>query len=343
MRTNSSRQFEINSNPSLSVVTGSLVSEVSQVWNSWTKAVTRLYSNSSHFEFEATLGPIDISDKLGKELISQYTSSLKTGSVWYTDSQGQEMQKRKTDYRPTWNYTVTEPISSNFYPMNAAAYISDSNQNIQVTFITDRSHACGGLADGEIEHLLQRRLLYDDSRGVGEPLNETEPIRTFQLVGISQASNGAQLLRTLSLSHYGQPILAFSPFSGSASTWTQKYFTSFTALSSPLPQNVHLLTVKPLTNGQVLIRLHHIYAVGEDSVLSKPASVNLSTLFADYTVSNVIEMSLTANEVKANVHRYKWKTSSSAPPPYPFQPLRDNIVVLRPMEIRTFLVNLNKK
>ena len=34
--------------------------------------------------------------------------------------------------------------------------------------MTDRSEGCSSLKDGEIEIMMQRRLLYDDRRGVDE-------------------------------------------------------------------------------------------------------------------------------------------------------------------------------
>ena len=39
--------------------------------------------------------------------------------------------------------------------------------------MTDRSQGGSSLAEGEIELMVHRRLLYDDSLGVGEALNET--------------------------------------------------------------------------------------------------------------------------------------------------------------------------
>ena len=44
---------------------------------------------------------------------------------------------------------------------------------VQISVLTDRSQGCASLQDGSIECMVHRRLLDDDYRGVGEPLNET--------------------------------------------------------------------------------------------------------------------------------------------------------------------------
>ena len=45
------------------------------------------------------------------------------GATFYTDSNGREYLKRVRDFRPTWNLTITEPVSGNYYPLTAGAYI----------------------------------------------------------------------------------------------------------------------------------------------------------------------------------------------------------------------------
>jgi len=75
------------------------------------------------------------------------------------------------DYRPTWNYTVYEPVAGNYYPVNAFIGMKDVDSGRAVTVVTDRSQGGSVLRQGEIELMIHRRLLVDDSRGVGEPLN----------------------------------------------------------------------------------------------------------------------------------------------------------------------------
>ena len=45
--------------------------------------------------------------------------------------------------------------------------------NVQLTVLTDRSQGGASINDGQIELMVHRRTLKDDSLGVGEPLNET--------------------------------------------------------------------------------------------------------------------------------------------------------------------------
>ena len=58
----------------------------------------------------------------------------------------------------------------------------DLNSNKTVTLLNDRSQGGTVLRQGEFEIMIHRRLLVDDSRGVGEPLNE----RDENLLGIKQ-------------------------------------------------------------------------------------------------------------------------------------------------------------
>ena len=95
---------------------------------------------------------------------------------------GMEMQQRIYNYRPTWNLSVNQPVAGNYYPINSAIYIEDSTTTERLTVTNDRAQGGASILNGEIEIMVHRRLLYDDARGVGEPLNETNPWNTEGLV-----------------------------------------------------------------------------------------------------------------------------------------------------------------
>jgi lysosomal alpha-mannosidase len=333
--------------PSIQLTSGPLSSEVRQVFNSWAVQTVRLYADQPFLEFEYTIGPIDISDNRGKEVITRYTTrGLRTDSTWYTDSQGQEMQKRRYNFRPTWPLNVTEPVAGNYYPMNSAAFLRSSNGDAQLTVVNDRSQACGSPADGQLEVMLHRRLLHDDYRGVAEPLNETETVRTVHRVSFTSAQDGGRALRTMAYHINNPPTLLFANYNGNANGWFGSYNDTYLPLVSALPSNVHLLNLRtlPLT-GEVLLRLTHIYAVGEDPVLSKPAQVNLASIFKNLRVIKISEMNLSANQLKNEVKRYKWKTASATQDEEPRKEVSVELPVvdLRPMEIRTFIVRLERQ
>lgn len=47
------------------------------------------------------------------------------------------------------DFEETEPVSSNYYPINSRIFISDNEK--QLTILTDRSHGGSSLKDGQIE------------------------------------------------------------------------------------------------------------------------------------------------------------------------------------------------
>jgi hypothetical protein len=322
-------------------VSGKLVQEVYQVWNDWVTQVIRLYNGQNHIEFESTVGPIDVSDGFGKEIISRIESDVDSNGYLWTDSQGQEMIERLLNARPDRNFTYTEPVAGNYYPMNTAAYIKDGSR--QLTFLTERSRGCASLGDGEFESMLHRRTLWDDARGVDEPINETDVIRTIQYVTFNSPSESARQQRSLSLFLNNPPILAFASTS-SPNEYITSHTTKFTPLKKALPYPLHLLNFKTLMDGRVLIRLHHIYGAGEDAQYSTPVTVDLNTFFSNLLITDLTEMTLTANRPKSELHRLNWKTQSShnESPAYREVAMAPGttIVTLRPMEIRTFLARV---
>ena len=82
------------------------------------------------------------------------------------------MQERILNYRESFNFSSYEMVSGNYYPINSAIAIRDSK--LQMTVLNDRSQGGSVLEEGRIELMQNRRLLYDDDRGVDEALNETD-------------------------------------------------------------------------------------------------------------------------------------------------------------------------
>ena len=114
----------------------------------------------------------------GREIVSRFNTSIASAGVLLTDSNGREMLSRRRDFRPTWNFNNTERVAGNYYPINAAVAISDA-KDAQLTLLVDRACGAGSISEGELEVMVHRRILEDDSRGVGEPLNETRDTGSY--------------------------------------------------------------------------------------------------------------------------------------------------------------------
>ena len=47
-----------------------------------------------------------------------YLKDLATEDIFLTDSNGRGLIERQRDHRDTWTLNLTEPVSSNYYPVN---------------------------------------------------------------------------------------------------------------------------------------------------------------------------------------------------------------------------------
>ena len=110
------------------------------VFNDWSSQQFNLYENMSTVEVEWSIGPIPIDDNIGKEVIIRYDTDIASAATYYTDANGREVLERIRDYRPTWNYTVLENVSGNYYPINSRIWIKD--QQRQFTILTGSYTLC---------------------------------------------------------------------------------------------------------------------------------------------------------------------------------------------------------
>uniref|UniRef100_A0A8C1WCW0 Alpha-mannosidase n=1 Tax=Cyprinus carpio TaxID=7962 RepID=A0A8C1WCW0_CYPCA len=222
-RPNSSDPFVINKTAETQIVTvSSTVQEVTQWFSPWVSQVVRLYEGHRELELEWTVGPVPVADGLGKEVITRLDTDIKSSDYFYTDSNGREVLERRKDYRPTWELKQTEPVAGNYYPINSRAYIKDDKH--QLTVVTDRSQGASSLYNGSLEIMLHRRLLYDDYRGVGEPLSEPGDFsdglvaRGRLLLTFTPPDTAADVHRPLAQGMVLQPLLSFQDGTPSANT-----------------------------------------------------------------------------------------------------------------------------
>ena len=313
-------------------IKGAVVQEVRQEFAPWLTQSVRLGPTDRHATFEFTVGAIPLLfdpkgkgsaagdppalELTGKEIVSRFTTSIKSGGELLTDSNGREMLVRHRDYRPTWKLNQTEEVAGNYFPCNVAAAIRDDTA--QMTVLVDRSEGVGSIVDGSLELMVHRRLTHDDGRGVGEPLDETQRvlpyvpgsiggkhvgpglvIRGQHKVVVEAPAKAASVWRPLVDRIFAVPTLTFWP-PGAAAAPAPGAPRSAINLGA-LPVSVELITLQQFGPGQILVRLAHQFGIGEDAALSQPVSVDLMQVFTAFRVKDISEVSLTANQKKADI------------------------------------------
>ncbi|KAH6760034.1 Glycosyl hydrolase family 38 protein [Perilla frutescens var. frutescens] len=343
----------------LKIIRGPLVDEVHQQFNSWIYQIIRVYKDKDHAEFEYTIGPIPTDDSIGKEVITRLSANMVTDEVFYTDSNGRDFLKRVRDYRADWPLTVTQPVAGNYYPINLGIFMEDKKSEFSV--LVDRATGGSSINDGEIELMLHRRMLKDDSRGVGEPLDEIVcinnnstceglTVRGNYYISVDQLGAGARWRRTTGQEIYSPLLLAFSH--EDSEEWKSTYLTEASSMESnySLPSNVALITLQELEDGSVLLRLANLYEAGEDPEYSRVGKVEVKKMFAGKTIKKMKETSLSANQDKWEMKRMRWQVEGTRENEYDHTqttargaPVDTSslVVELSPMEIRTFILTFS--
>lgn len=165
----------------------------------------------------------------GQEIISRFTSELKSDATFYVDANGRQTVKRVRDYRESFNYTDTsEPIAHNYYPVNSHIYLKDAAKGTHLAILVDRAQGGSSLQDGQLELMVHRRMVLTDF--FPEALNETAYGRGLVARGthwmiLNEADDGVKWIRSLSQEMYRSPQITFAPTGLTGREWFYKHRT----------------------------------------------------------------------------------------------------------------------
>ena len=216
----------------------------------------------------------------------------------------------------------------------------------------DRSQGCASLADGSLEFMVHRRLLVDDGKGVGEPLNETQGITGADgtrigpglvitgthYLHLTSAGTAARAARITQDAVFQPAHVFYAPLSGTVDEYTSGHNTFTTFINKSLPLNVELMTAQLWAPSTLLIRLSHQFGIAEDPDFSKPVIIDLATFFlTPPRVSSVVELSLSANQGVNHHTPLLWNTTSSVNG-VRAKRHQSTAITLTPLQIRTFAV-----
>lgn len=230
--------------PVLRVTEGPFVSEVAAYYEHFHQ-VTRLYNLPGVEGLSLELSTlVDIRDHVNKELALRIRTDIDSRGTFFTDLNGFQVQPRR--------YLKKLPLQANFYPMPVMAYVQDARSRLSL--LAAQALGVSSLQDGQLDVILDRRLMQDDNRGLGQGLKDNKRTRNHFRLLLERRVPGSEaredpstsfpsLLSHLTSAHLNGPVLALpvapQPLPGPA-------LRSFLPLAAALPCDIHLLNLRTL-------------------------------------------------------------------------------------------------
>jgi len=187
---------------------------------------------------------VDIQHLDDRELIMRFNSAIQNADVFYTDQNGYQTVERKQ-----FSNFVLE---ANYYPSTSIVYIEDLKSRL--TIIHSQPVGVSSLGQGSIEIMLDRRLKYDDGRGLGEGILDNRRVlsRFYVIFEHHEQQEEAPVLessKVLSVPSRTAMILAdrlrdFPIIS--ISNYPINKFPIFSPLRAPLPCDTILVNLRML-------------------------------------------------------------------------------------------------
>ncbi|KAG5878957.1 hypothetical protein JTB14_036539 [Gonioctena quinquepunctata] len=147
------------------ITAGPVSTEITVIYGPFLMHTVTVYQNSTLSNGIAIENIVDFENppkNRETELFMRIISDVQNGEPpeFYTDLSGFNMQKRVKVERIG--------LEGNYFPTTTMAYIEDNN--LRLSLLTNHAQGAASWQPGFLEVMLDRRTLYDDSRGMGEGL-----------------------------------------------------------------------------------------------------------------------------------------------------------------------------
>lgn len=252
------------------------------------------------------------------ELFIRFQTDIENGNPpeFYSDQNGYQYQKRVKIQKLG--------IEGNYYPMTTMAWMQDEESRLSV--VSAHAQGVSGFEPGRLELMLDRRMLYDDQRGLGEGLVDNKPTtyrhwlllettphpaapatsplnilneRHFNIQNITQpvyqlpSQTADYLSRTLNY-----PINIYTADKDSGDVYLRPYHQ----LVENFPSGLHLLTLRTMsdeeldqfpTNKCLMVLQRPGQFCNKEFRKKTSSKFNRGSKFNNLTVSNIQAVSLT--------------------------------------------------
>nr|XP_026486529.1 lysosomal alpha-mannosidase-like [Vanessa tameamea] len=294
-----------------------ILEEIHSKYSDYASFVLRLYVDSPVLEVDWIIGPVPVSDHLGKDVFIRYMTDLENNGVFYTDANGRQMVKRIRNKRALYEPYNLDHVAGNFYPVTSRIYMEDTKKNLRLSIFNDRSQGGASLQDGSIDLMVHRRILTDDS-GVQTYLNETENdagiiVRGTHYLYLTKADFKQNRLfekKFLKETELKPQIIVSKISQMTDKTYWLKCKNQFSGLKTKLPFGVHILTLQQWDQHTLLLRLEN-YLENIDVVANRIKKVFLRDLFVNVKLKKVSETNLSANINLIDWVPLLWRTNGT--------------------------------
>uniref|UniRef100_A0A8C3BT26 Alpha-mannosidase n=1 Tax=Cairina moschata TaxID=8855 RepID=A0A8C3BT26_CAIMO len=187
---------------------------------------------------------VDIRGEYNRELAMRISSDINSQNRFYTDLNGYQIQPRLTMSKL--------PLQANVYPMTTMAYIQDVG--VRLTLHSAQSLGVASLKNGQLEVIMDRRLMQDDNRGLGQGVQDNKiTANVFRLLLERRHGTDANeekasvsfpsLLSHMTSSFLNHPVIVMTTYADSG---VPEMLNTFSPLMSSMPCDIHIVNLRTI-------------------------------------------------------------------------------------------------